>query len=388
VLTEPPRWRAGQQPSWLGAYLDRVRQVVPLYRRADPHAETLSTSRDDLARAWWELVPDDVELDELIWFPTSGSGHAPVVVPTHPVTVSSYYPLLLEVGRWHGISLRLRPDRADWITVIDQHVGGFTVPSWSSVLGCGTAQVNLDESRWRAGDDRRRFLERHDPQVITGDPVSLSHLADLDATLHPRLLISTALHLAGATKQRLEARFGCPAVDVYSTTESGPIAASRPAGGMALLQPRLYVEITSDDGMACPPGSPGIVTLTGGINRYLPLLRYRTGDTARLSWAGDQPLLEGLSGRAAVMLRTADQRRVSSFDVTQLLRDLPLRRWSVHQRADGSLVVAREPESTAGGGLDARITAVLQGALGTLEVSLLPLSATGKVTPFTVEEPR
>src|SRR5262249_51254994 len=152
-------------------------------------------SRDDLARAWWKLVPDDVDLDDLIWFPTSGSGHAPAIVPTHPVAVSCYYPLLLEAARWHGVEVAFRADRADWMTVVSQHQGGFTVPSWSSFLGCATAKVNLDASGWRAEDHRRRFLERNDPQVVTGDPISLSHLADLDADLRPKVIVSTALLL-------------------------------------------------------------------------------------------------------------------------------------------------------------------------------------------------
>ena len=217
VVTDPPRWRPGRPPAWLDGYVDHVRQVVPKYRAAGPSSggDLLTTSRADLAEAWWELVPDDADLDDLIWFPTSGTGHRPVIVPTHPIAVSCYYPLLLEAARWHGVAVRFRPDRADWMTVVSQRQGGFTVPSWSSFLGCATAKVNLEPSGWRGADDRGRFLERHDPQVVTGDPVSLSHLADLDVVVHPAVLISTALHLTASTRARLESRFGCPVVDVY-----------------------------------------------------------------------------------------------------------------------------------------------------------------------------
>lgn len=375
IVTEPPRWAPGETPGWVEGFVNHARRVVPLHRRAPA---TSTTSRADLARTWWELVPDDADLDDLIWFPTSGTGQPPVVVPTHPVTVSCYYPLLLEAARWHSVaSVRFRDDRADWITVVSQRHGGFTVPSWSSVLGCATAKVNLDPSGWRNADDRRRFLVRHDPQVITGDPVSLSHLADLDVTLHPAVLISTALHLAAATRIRLEDRFGCPVVDVYSTTETGPIAASLPGDDrrMALLQPRLFVEIVD-----------GVVTVTGGINPYLPLLRYRTGDTGRLVWTGGQPRLEGLTGRAAIMLRSATGEPVASLDVTQLFEELPLRRWAVHQRADASVVVAVEPEAGAPD-LDDRVTGALRTALGPVSVRVEPLTAPDKVAPFTVDAP-
>ena len=383
VVTAPPRWKPGETPAWVAGFVDHVRRVVPRHR-----GNEAAMSRTDLARAWWDLVPDDVDLDDLIWFPTSGTGHAPVVVPTHPVAVSCYYPILLEAARWHGVPPpRFRDDRADWVTVVSQRHGGFTVPSWSSVLRCATAKVNLDPSGWRDGGDRARFLERHDPRVITGDPLSLSHLADLDVTLRPAVLISTALHLTATTTARLEARFGCPVVDVYSSTETGPIAASLPGDGglMALLQPRLFVEITDDAGELCLPGVDGVVTVTGGMNPYLPLLRYRTGDTARLVWRGDQPVLEGLMGRAAVVLRSATGEPVASIDVAQLFEELPLRRWTLHQRADASVVVAVEREAGAPPDLDERVRQAARTALGPVAVDVEPLTAPDKVVPFTTE---
>src|SRR3954465_5000365 len=86
TVTDPPRWKAGQRPAWLAGYVEHVRRVVPLYRKlATVATPTSSAARGGLARAWWDLVPDDADLEELIWFPTSGAGHAPVVVPTHPV---------------------------------------------------------------------------------------------------------------------------------------------------------------------------------------------------------------------------------------------------------------------------------------------------------------
>jgi phenylacetate-CoA ligase len=299
--------------------------------------------------------------------------------------VSCYYPLLLEAVSWHGIRLAFRADRADWMTVASQRQGGFTVPSWSSFLGCATAKVNLDPSGWRAEEHRRRFLEQNDAQVVTGDPISLSHLADLDAELHPKALISTALHLTAATKARLEARFDCPVIDVYSLTETGPIAATRPAGGMALLQPRLFVEITDADGSTCEPRTPGTITVSGGMNPYLPLLRYRTGDSGQLVWSGNQPVLERLSGRGAVLLTAADGSRVNSFDITQLFEELPLRRWAVHQGPDTSIVVSREAEvgSTQ---LDEQVVAAIHTALGEVPVTIDDLTADDKVTPFTIEE--
>lgn len=386
LATDPPRWAPGGRPGWVDGHLARAARVVPRLRREEGLAPPFTTSRADLVAAWWDLVPDDVDVDALIWFPTSGTGGTPAIVPTHPVAVASYYPLLLAAARLHGVEVRFRPDRADWVTVVDQAQGGFTVPSWSSVLGCGTAKVNLDPSGWRAEGDRARFLRRHDPQVLTGDPVSLSTLAQLDLGLSPRVALSTALRLTAATRTRLETALGCPVVDVYSTTESGPIAAARPQGGMALLQPGLHVEVVDAVGHPLPPGEVGDLVLTGGLDPYLPLVRYRTGDTGRLHWSGATPVLHDLAGRPVVHLR-GPAGAVASLDVVQVLEPLPLRRWAVRQAADDAVTVAVEAEVGAPDDLDAAVTAALRVALGEVAVSVVALDAPDMVLPFVVEEP-
>jgi phenylacetate-CoA ligase len=123
------------------------------------------------------------------------------------------------------------------------------------------------------------------------------------------------------------------------------------------------------------------------MNPYLPLLRYRTGDSAELRWSGEQPILERLSGRGAVLLRSADGLAVNSFDLAQLFEELPLRRWAVHQHSDASVVISREAEAGARG-LDDRITVAVRTTLGPVSVTIEDLTATDKVAPFTIEEPR
>jgi len=79
--------------------------------------------------------------------------------------------------------------------------------------------------------------------------------------------------------------------------------------------------------------------LTGSLNPFLPLLRYRTGDHAALAPpdAGAPPRLLGLEGRATVAFRGADGRTLHGIDVTGALRDLPLPFLSLRQHADGSM---------------------------------------------------
>jgi phenylacetate-CoA ligase len=144
--------------------------------------------------------------------------------------------------------------------------------------------------------------------------------------------------MAPALRERLEARFGCPVLDLYSLNESGPVAVyDEAAGGHVLLQHRMYVEILDDAGRPVPPGERGEVTLTGGFNPCLPLLRYRTGDHASLRLTGGEPVLVGLEGRPPVRFRTAGGEWLNNIEVTHALKRYALAQFTLHQAADGAL---------------------------------------------------
>src|SRR5262249_15284551 len=151
----------------------------------------------------------------------------------------------------------------------------------------------------------------------------------------PKALVSTSMALLPGLRQSLAARFGCPVVDVYSMNESGPIAVAAPDGnGHLLLSHRLYVEVLDPDGAPCPSGVRGEVTLTGGFNPSLLLLRSRTGVFASLDFSAPRRLrLVGLEGRAPVVFRAGDGRPINNIDVTAALKPLALPQYQLHQAA-------------------------------------------------------
>jgi phenylacetate-CoA ligase len=150
-------------------------------------------------------------------------------------------------------------------------------------------------------------------------------------------MMSTSMALGPALRRRLEERFGCPVLDVYSLNEAGPVGVlDSGAGGHVLLQPGLYVETLDADGR---PAVRGEVTLTGGFNFCLPLLRYRTGDHGELGVVGDEPVLLRLQGRPPVRFRTTRGEWINNIDVTHALGRFPLVQYSVHQGANGGLTV-------------------------------------------------
>ena len=168
---------------------------------------------------------------------------------------------------------------------------------------------------------------------MLGDPQAFAALEHIGIERPPQVLVSCIMHLSDALAAQLAARYGCPVIDLYALTEAGIVAVRSPHGH-AILPHDLYVEILDEHDEPCPPGVRGEITLTGGRNPFLPLLRYRTGDFASLAWHDGRPTLVGLEGRRPVCFPSGD-RIVHSMEVTRLLRKFPLAQYQLHQDEEG-----------------------------------------------------
>lgn len=391
-LAAAPEWAPAQPPAWLAEFAAECYRRVPVYRRRGAAPEDFAAippiSRTALAREPWAFVPDDAPLDGLVVYNTSGTTGHPLAIPTHADTLALYLPLLRAALRLHGVTLPAGPDQVAVMVVAFQQ-RTYTYAAVSAVLEqAGVVKINLHPDQWRAPADRARFLDDCAPAVVTGDPVAFAELAALPVTHRPRALVSTALALAPGLAAALAERFACPVVDLYSLNESGPVAV-RVGGAFQVLPPRLWVELLDEAGQPCPPGARGEITLTGGFNPYLPLLRYRTNDFARVDVRAGAARLVDLEGRPPVVFRGQAGRRVNSVDVSLALRDLPLAQYTLHQRADGALVL----RLAAGSGavvaereLRARLEALFgPGQALTIDTPARLAAPAGKLLQFTTE---
>jgi phenylacetate-CoA ligase len=193
--------------------------------------------------------------------------------------------------------------------------------------------------------------------------------------------MSVSMMLTEGLRRRLEARFACPVLDLYSMNEVGPIAVyDARASGHVVLQPRLYVEVLDRDGRPAPVGGRGEVCVTGGFNFCLPLLRYRTGDFATLSQFGGEPVLREMSGRKPVRFRTTGGGWLNNIDVSHALKGLPLAQFGLHQDA-GGLLTLRLPRESAPYAETARN--LLRSLLGDPRISLATVEAGDKILQYT-----
>lgn len=336
----PTGWPPGQLPTWLPDFVEMCFRDVPFYRRYGARPANFSDipaiDRSDLSREIWSFVPDFLPLDDLILYATSGTTGHPLTLLSHPVVGACYTPLLRAALATHGITLQSGPGQVGCVLVGLQQ-RAYTYPSVTPHQDdAGHIKLNLQPDDWRDPDDRARFLDACNPEIYTGDPIAFAELMRLPLKTRPRALVSTAMTLLPGLRRELEARFGCLAIDLYSMNETGPIAVAD-GEGFLVLQHRLYVEILDPEGLPCPPGVRGEVTLSGGFNPFLPLLRYRTNDYAATAFRGTQPVLINLEGRPPTIFRAPDGTPVNNLDVTGVLKEFALPQFTLHQSADGSL---------------------------------------------------
>lgn len=387
-------------PDWL---LERVRglcQRSPFLAKRLPTPPTATTwadvppmTREDVAVRVTDLVPDDADLSRLIVYDTSGTtGHA-IRVPHHPVAVARAHVLLEAVLARHGVALTPTPGRVVCLNVGAQATTVVFATAFAVWQNAAFAKVNLHPRAWDR-ERARRFFAWADPPLLTGDPMGFAELLAWDLDVHPRALVSTATALSEGLRRRLEDRFHCPVIDTYSLTETGMVAATDPSGpGWRLLAPDLYVEIADPEGRPLPPGHRGQILVSGGRNPYLPLVRYATGDHARLVPGPEGiPVLQDLEARLPVAFRAADGAPVCPVDIGRLLRRQPVVLHRFVQRADGSCHVAVRAAPGTRLDLDglraslADLFGAAPGRPGRVDVVEDPdLGADGKVLPFTLE---
>jgi phenylacetate-CoA ligase len=335
-------WQPGQPPAWTTAFVRRCLERIPAYRpygnAPASFADLPTIHRGDLARDVAQYVPDDVDIDRLINFRTSGTTGHPLLVASHPLVAAQYLGYHKRALRRCGVELRHGRGQVG-VVLIGMQPSCFTYVSVTPTMDeSGLAKVNLHPSDWRHPDDRARYLEALAPEIVAGDPISFVELERLGCNVRPRALLSTSMALSPELRRRLETSFRCPVLDLYSLNEAGPVGvALESSGGHVLLQPGMYVEILDEDDQPVEAGQRGEVTLTGGFNFCLPLLRYRTGDHAALERVGPDLVLTGLSGRPPVRYRTMAGDWINNIEITHAMRRLPLVQFTLHQDAASDL---------------------------------------------------
>lgn len=312
-------------------------------------AEIATMSREDIAIRPEETIPLNAPLERMIVYRTAGTtGHA-LLVPHDPRAAGCYQPMIERALARHGILPKFSAkDVACFLVGAQERTVTYpTVLSyWNNA---GFAKLNVNPSEWPASQSSHRYFADMKPLLLTGDPISFSEMRRMEIPVKPLAMVSTAVAMTPGLKKRFESQYSCPVIDWYSLTETGPIAYGCPNGnGYHVLAHDIFVEAVGKDGMPVGEGERGEITLTGGRNPFLPLLRYRTGDWGRMDFGacvcGDpRPKILDLEGRAPVLFRKKDGASINPVDISRALREFPLVQHEFVQHQDLSCQLRIRP---------------------------------------------
>ncbi|MEG1025339.1 MAG: AMP-binding protein [Flavobacterium sp.] len=328
-------WNEGQTPIWINDYLKWCLKTVPFYDKKGTDLDSFPTiSREDIRKYPYLFVSNEANLEELLVYHTSGSTGPKLDVLFDAVSQANWLPQIESVLKDFDIHIKESKNTAA-IALICAQQKTLTYASLSTYLeGAGILKINLNPSDWNHPDDCKKYLEKYNPQILTGDPIAFTALLDLKPKLNPKALISSAMKLTKGTKSKLEKYFKCPVIDLYSLTECRNIAYASEIGHK-VIRPDLYLEIFDEyQDVKLPYGERGELVVTGGSNPFLPLIRYRTGDFCSLKIENGVPFLIDLEARNPIVFLTKSNVKINNIDVSNRLSQLSLAGFKMHQQKD------------------------------------------------------
>jgi len=192
------------------------------------------------------------------------------------------------------------------------------------------SSFNLSEKDLQKAVDAIKHFK---PEVIIGYPTPLHRLSlyllqNERNGLRVKSVISSAETLHDFQKEDIEQAFHCRVFNRYGCREFGPIAAEcEEHDGMHLLTDRLMVELLPvDTDKTADPVSEVVIT---DLHKYgMPFIRYKTGDSARLSkndcsCGRPFPMIHKIQGRIFDMILCPDGNFISGTFWTLLFRSVP-----------------------------------------------------------------
>ncbi|MCZ8341786.1 MAG: phenylacetate--CoA ligase family protein [Leptospira sp.] len=289
-----------------------------------------TTNRKDFSSSIASIVPIDQNLDSLIINPTSGTTGEPILAPNHPSAIGCYVPLIEFSLNQHGVKLTKSPESTIAIQLCYQKQTLVYATSHSLSGGARFAKINIDDSAWIDPNHKQLFIDSMMPEILTGDPYAFEGAMKMGIQYKPKAIHSTALELTDSLRFKLLEYFQCPIINFYSLNETGPIAYSCPLHPewMHILPHDIFVETLDEKGNPTNKNEYGEITITGGRNPYLPLIRYRTGDfgilnTDPCNCSDPFPRLKLLSGRKPVYFNLKSGETINPIDLARILRRFP-----------------------------------------------------------------
>lgn len=325
-------------PTWVTQYVKNSIDQVPFYKGRSYHFNEHPTCvKEEIRKQPWLFIDNHAPVNELLVYSTSGTTGPAMDVNFAPETQASWIIQLEFIMNRLGIQFSSDPQKVA-IALICHQDKTLTYASLSTYLkGSGVLKINLNASEWNNIQDRIDYLEKYNPEVLTGDPLAFMALKELQPNVRPKLMVSSAMKLLPALQKELSAYFKCPVMDIYSMTECRMIA-YREGNRYRSIRPDLYLEVfDKESDELLPYGEFGELVITGGNNPFLNMIRYRTGDYGCLELENGIQYIKKLEAREPVVFYSNDDKLINHIDISRAMIHIPLGGFGLHQNSDKSL---------------------------------------------------
>ena len=172
----------------------------------------------------------------------------------------------------------------------------------SDLLSRGLGKIGVQSIHYGLISDFETLiprLEREKPTVLVGIPWQLRRLCLSMPSLRPHTVLLSADYSPAGLDGLLEQIWGCRVLEHFGMTETGyGCAVEHPEHkGMFLRRDEFIAEIIDPhSGTVLPHGEMGELVLTTLRREAMPLIRYRTGDWAKMA---DSYRIECICGRVS-----------------------------------------------------------------------------------------
>ncbi|MBX2926523.1 MAG: phenylacetate--CoA ligase family protein [Saprospiraceae bacterium] len=335
-IEEKDGWSASQIADWqqqsLEQMLRHAAKTVPYYRNwwenhsgMDP-ADFMNWPI--LEKSVVKANPDAFISDlyrnaKLYQINTSGTSGSPMSYRFDREALSLWYAMYEHrIKRWNGVSGRDR-----WANIGGQLICAAEQskpPFW--VWNVAMKQLYLSSYHITASNIRSylQAIKKHRITYLLGYVSSIYNIAKegLEQGLvfpQLKLVITNAEPLFDHQRELISEAFSCPVIQTYSGCEYA-------FGGNEDLTQTMYLwpeagimEVVDENGRPLPPGKTGNFIVTGLVNKAMPLIRYRIGDSGALAPPNQKnsrnfsSLLE-ITGRNDDLVYTVDGKLVGRLD--------------------------------------------------------------------------
>lgn len=403
TILERDYWSEQQWSDWqserLVFVLERAATRVPYYRRvwAERRRQGDKASwsylenwnilnKESLRANPLEFVADDCRPSKMFRDHTSGTTGTSLDLWLTKETVRYWYALLeARSRRWYGLT---RHDRwailgGQLVTPVDQR----KPPFW--VWNAGLNQLYLS-SYHLAPDLIATYLEaliQYRVKYILGYPSAIYALAQEVLRLDRKdlvmdVVITNAEPLYEYQRQLIGSAFGCPVRETYGMAEIAAAASQCESGSLHQWTDTGIIESYAEQ-----MDGTGDFICTGLVNADMPLIKYRVGDSGKLSDGNCNcgrtlPLIEKIEGRSDDLLYTADGRRIGRLDPI-FKNNLPVREAQIIQESLSTLKVKYVPAENFSNAALTTVTERIHERMGNVkivfdEVSAIPRTSRGK----------